>query len=141
MQHIKKIYEWGESRGIDIEERLASTKFFEAFEIASLSDYPSRNHSKPQSRAIGREAHAALLQTAGDYLKWLAGGVIKNSNSPTLKSSIETMHDSIIARKPSLPSIAVKNQKIIKKSLKDSHRAALEQLYENPTAGAMKKST
>lgn len=97
---LKKLYDWANEKKIDLDHRFATKKLLTVPEVESLVQSLSTNTKELDGTRIKGARASYYLDILIDYLGWLFGHWIKDSNSEENRFLIERLQANLAERKP-----------------------------------------
>ncbi len=128
---LQRVYQWAETQEIDLEFRVASRKMLTVSQVESLTRYLSVKHNDDKSFLVGRRINSNLHITAR-YLTWLFHKLVADSNSTANAELVNKLSGMITSRKTKIGSRSSREQKTLKKFLKECARDALMEMFNAP---------
>ncbi|UVM53154.1 site-specific integrase [Pseudomonas sp. B21-015] len=128
---LKKLYDWANEKKIDLDHRFATKKLLTVPEVESLVQSLSTNTKELDGTRIKGARVSYYLDILIDYLGWLFGHWIKDSNSEENRFLIERLQANLAERKPKSGSKSQAKRRRIAKKLTDEADTALLELFES----------
>ncbi|MDH4610425.1 site-specific integrase [Pseudomonas sp. BN102] len=141
LEAIKRVCEWESTDRIDLVARFQSHQFLRPAEMDNLDRHLGAARNGRKGEVIGRSKHNTYMRYAAEYLCWLAGEVITESNLPHVKEAIEAQQHALLlrtARKSG--SKSAMRQRIAATRLPENARHALRRLFEAPFIGVNREA-
>lgn len=126
---LKKLYDWANAKKIDLDHRFATKKLLTMPEVESLVQSLSTNTKKRDGSRIKGARVNYFLDILIDYLGWLFGNWVTDSNSESNRMLIKHLQTALAERKPKTGSDARAKRRRIAKKLTDEADAALLELF------------
>ncbi|WP_177435446.1 MULTISPECIES: site-specific integrase [Pseudomonas] len=126
---LKRVYDWANDKGIDLDRRFATKKLFTMPEVESLVQALSVNSKESDGTTIQGSKVNYHLDIVSTYFGWLFGNWITDSNADANRLLIERLQASLVARKRKGGSVARAKRRRIAKKLSDGADAALLELF------------
>jgi integrase len=126
---LKKLYDWANEKKIDLDHRFATKKLLTIPEVESLVQSLSTNTKERDGTRIKGVRVNYYLDILIDYLGWLFGNWITDSNTESNRLLIKHLQTALAERKPKSGSTARAKRRRIAKKLTDAADTALLELF------------